>query len=257
MSFDRLQGTGGRVDLAGRRRRARSWRTARSAPRPSPPARSSSCSSAYILWKIGVQALPAIAAITAWAFSQRRPGIPARRRASASSPRSGARSTARSSRSIIAGFFGVGVAIFLTQDFLDARLARVFRTVIEMLAAIPSVVYGLWGIYVVIPALRPVADFLHGALRLVPAVLDLARRPRHGAGGDRARDHGAADGGGDQPGRLLADPLQGQGSRLRHGHHQVGGDHEGDAADRDQRHLRLRWCSASAARSARRWRSRC
>ena len=63
---------------------------------------------------------------------------------------------------IIAGFFGVGVAIFLTQDFLDARLARVFRTVIEMLAAIPSVVYGLWGIYVVIPALRPVAEFLHG-----------------------------------------------------------------------------------------------
>jgi phosphate transport system permease protein len=60
----------------------------------------------------------------------------------------------------IAAFFGVGVAIFLTQDFLDARLARVFRTVIEMLAAIPSVVFGLWGIYVVIPALRPVASFL-------------------------------------------------------------------------------------------------
>ena len=30
-----------------------------------------------------------------------------------------------------------------------------------MLAAIPSVVYGLWGIYVVIPALRPVAAWLH------------------------------------------------------------------------------------------------
>ena len=68
----------------------------------------------------------------------------------------------------IAGFFGVGVAIFLTQDFLDARLARVFRTVIEMLAAIPSVVYGLWGIYVVIPALRPVADFLHDAFGWFP-----------------------------------------------------------------------------------------
>ena len=61
----------------------------------------------------------------------------------------------------IAAFFGVGVAIFLTQDFLDARLARVFRTVIEMLAAIPSVVFGLWGIYVVIPALRPIASFLN------------------------------------------------------------------------------------------------
>ncbi len=69
---------------------------------------------------------------------------------------------------ILAGFFGVGVAIFLTQDFLDARLARIFRTVIEMLAAIPSVVYGLWGIYVVIPALRPVADFLHGQFGWFP-----------------------------------------------------------------------------------------
>lgn len=68
----------------------------------------------------------------------------------------------------IAGFFGVGVAIFLTQDFLDARLARVFRTIIEMLAAIPSVVYGLWGIYVVIPALRPLADWLHVNFGFIP-----------------------------------------------------------------------------------------
>ena len=69
---------------------------------------------------------------------------------------------------IIAGFFGVAVAIFLTQDFLDPRLARVFRTIIEMLAAIPSVVFGLWGIYVVIPALRPVANFLHGHFDFIP-----------------------------------------------------------------------------------------
>jgi ABC-type phosphate transport system permease subunit len=36
-----------------------------------------------------------------------------------------------------------------------------FRTIIEMLAAIPSVVYGLWGIFVVIPAIRPAANWLH------------------------------------------------------------------------------------------------
>ena len=39
---------------------------------------------------------------------------------------------------LIGGFFGVTVAIFLTQDFLPARLAAVFRTIVEMLAAIPS-----------------------------------------------------------------------------------------------------------------------
>ncbi len=45
----------------------------------------------------------------------------------------------------IGGFFGVVMAIFLTQDFLPPRLAQVFRTIVELLAAIPSVVYGLWG----------------------------------------------------------------------------------------------------------------
>ena len=69
---------------------------------------------------------------------------------------------------LIAGFFGVGVAIFLTQNFLHPKLAYVFRTIVEMLAAIPSVVYGLWGIFVVIPAIRPVANWLHETLGFIP-----------------------------------------------------------------------------------------
>jgi len=68
----------------------------------------------------------------------------------------------------IAGFFGVGMAIFLTQNFLHPRLAYVFRTIVEMLAAIPSVVYGLWGIYVVIPAIRPAANWLNDVLGFIP-----------------------------------------------------------------------------------------
>lgn len=69
---------------------------------------------------------------------------------------------------LIGGFFGVTVAISLTQDFLPAKLAAVFRTVIDMLAAIPSVVFGLWGIFVVIPTIRPLANWLHEALGFVP-----------------------------------------------------------------------------------------
>jgi len=69
---------------------------------------------------------------------------------------------------IIGGFFGVTMAIFLTQDFLPARLAAVFRTIVELLAAIPSVVYGLWGIFFVIPAIRPIADWLHASLGWLP-----------------------------------------------------------------------------------------
>jgi len=62
---------------------------------------------------------------------------------------------------LIAGFF-------LTQDFLPARLAAVFRTIVELLAAIPSVVYGLWGIYVVIPAIRPLTTWLNSELGWIP-----------------------------------------------------------------------------------------
>lgn len=69
---------------------------------------------------------------------------------------------------IIAGFFGVAIAIFLTQDFLPPALAQVFRTIVEMLAAIPSVVYGLWGIFVVIPTIRPLANWLHEHFSFIP-----------------------------------------------------------------------------------------
>jgi phosphate transport system permease protein len=121
---------------------------------------------AYILWKIGGQAMPAIRHF-GFSFLTTAVWDPGRESFGILAEIWG---TLYSSilAIAIAGFFGVGVAIFLTQDFLDARLARIFRTTIEMLAAIPSVVFGLWGIYVVIPALRPVADFLHGHFGFIP-----------------------------------------------------------------------------------------
>jgi phosphate transport system permease protein len=64
--------------------------------------------------------------------------------------------------------FGVAVAIFLSQDFIPPFWELTLKNIIELLAAIPSVVYGLWGIFVVIPALRPVAGWLHDTLPGVP-----------------------------------------------------------------------------------------
>ncbi|MGA9599001.1 MAG: phosphate ABC transporter permease subunit PstC [Methylocystis sp.] len=69
---------------------------------------------------------------------------------------------------LIGGFVGITIAIFLTQDFLPPQFAISFRTLIEMLAAIPSVVFGLWGIFVVIPFLRPLAAWLHQNFGAVP-----------------------------------------------------------------------------------------
>jgi phosphate transport system permease protein len=69
---------------------------------------------------------------------------------------------------LIGGFFGIAIAIFLTQDFLPPKLEWAFKNIVELLAAIPSVVYGLWGIFVVIPALRPVANWLFEHLGWIP-----------------------------------------------------------------------------------------
>jgi phosphate transport system permease protein len=69
---------------------------------------------------------------------------------------------------LLGGFFGVSIATFLTQDFLPRNLEVVFKNIVELLAAIPSVVYGLWGIFVVIPAVRPLADWLHQHFGWIP-----------------------------------------------------------------------------------------
>ncbi|MDA9556984.1 phosphate ABC transporter permease subunit PstC [Vibrio sp.] len=68
----------------------------------------------------------------------------------------------------LGGGLGVVIAIFLTQRFIPEKLAHLLRTIIELLAAIPSVVYGLWGIFVLIPAIRPIAAWLHEHLGWFP-----------------------------------------------------------------------------------------
>ncbi|MBL1208500.1 phosphate ABC transporter permease subunit PstC [Geminocystis sp. GBBB08] len=52
---------------------------------------------------------------------------------------------------IIAIPLGVGAAVFLSEDFIPEQIRTVLVFLVELLAAIPSVVYGLWGIFVLIP----------------------------------------------------------------------------------------------------------
>jgi phosphate transport system permease protein len=68
----------------------------------------------------------------------------------------------------IGTFFGLSIAIVLSQDFLPPAFETVLKNLIELLAAIPSVVYGLWGIFVVIPAVRPMADWFTEHLGWIP-----------------------------------------------------------------------------------------
>lgn len=56
---------------------------------------------------------------------------------------------------------GVGTAIFLSEGFLPKAIQTPLTFMVEMLAAIPSIVYGLWGIFVLIPFLQPIGSWLH------------------------------------------------------------------------------------------------
>jgi len=69
---------------------------------------------------------------------------------------------------LIAVPLSLGVAIFLTE-FAPMRIRGPVSFLIELLAAIPSVVYGLWGIFVMIPFLRAtVYPFLKDTLGFLP-----------------------------------------------------------------------------------------
>jgi phosphate transport system permease protein len=69
---------------------------------------------------------------------------------------------------LIGGFLGVTVALVLSQGFVPRRVELVMKNVIELLAAIPSVVYGLWGIFVLVPAVRGPSGWLNEHFGFVP-----------------------------------------------------------------------------------------
>jgi phosphate transport system permease protein len=69
---------------------------------------------------------------------------------------------------LVGTVFGLAVAIFISEDFLPPRGQAVFKNLVELLAAIPSVIYGLWGIYVVIPALAGPSAWLGKHLGWLP-----------------------------------------------------------------------------------------
>jgi phosphate transport system permease protein len=62
----------------------------------------------------------------------------------------------------------LGLAIFLS-DLAPERVRRPLGFVVELLAAVPSVVYGFWGIFVLVPFLREVVEpFLSARLGFLP-----------------------------------------------------------------------------------------
>ena len=60
---------------------------------------------------------------------------------------------------LIAVPIAIGIALFITH-YAPVRLARPIATAIDLLAAIPSIIYGVWGIRVLAPKLEPVQHAL-------------------------------------------------------------------------------------------------
>lgn len=61
----------------------------------------------------------------------------------------------------------IGIALFITQ-YAPRRVARPAAFVIDLLAAVPSIIYGLWGLIILAPVIKPLANALNSALGWIP-----------------------------------------------------------------------------------------
>jgi len=69
---------------------------------------------------------------------------------------------------VIAGPIGIACALFLSE-LASRRIAGPLGMLVELLAAVPSVVYGLWGLFVLAPVMRTAVEpFLNKTLGFLP-----------------------------------------------------------------------------------------
>src|SRR5467141_1425330 len=68
---------------------------------------------------------------------------------------------------LIATPIALGIAVFISE-LCPARLRQPLVFLTELLAAIPSIVYGLWGIFVLVPAVRALESSTPSVLRQLP-----------------------------------------------------------------------------------------
>lgn len=64
---------------------------------------------------------------------------------------------------ILAMPVALGIAIFLTQ-YAPRRIGGPLGYMVDLLAAVPSIIYGVWGLYVLAPVIKPFAMWLNSHL---------------------------------------------------------------------------------------------
>jgi phosphate ABC transporter permease protein PstC len=76
----------------------------------------------------------------------------------------------------------VATAVFLTE-LCPRRFREGLSMLVELLAAVPSVVYGLWGVYFLIPQLRPAEQWFSDTFSFLPFVGGNVAGPNYFIGG--------------------------------------------------------------------------
>lgn len=94
---------------------------------------------------------------------------------------------------VIAIPLSIGIALFISH-YAPRGLATVLGYIVDLLAAVPSVVFGLWGANTLAPATRGAYTWLEQNLGWIPLFEGpgIRNRALHSHRGNRARRHGAA-----------------------------------------------------------------
>lgn len=62
---------------------------------------------------------------------------------------------------VISTPFSIAVAVFLGEYYKKGIVAEIFKNIIDLLAGIPSVIYGFWGLFVLVPIVRVIETKLN------------------------------------------------------------------------------------------------
>ena len=68
---------------------------------------------------------------------------------------------------LIGAPIAIGIALFISH-YAPRRLAGALSYIVDLLAAVPSIVFGLWGIFVIRPFLLPLTEWLNHYLGWIP-----------------------------------------------------------------------------------------
>jgi phosphate ABC transporter permease protein PstC len=84
--------------------------------------------------------------------------------------------------SMVALVLGVPVAVaaaLYVTELAPSKLRGAFALMLDLLAAVPSVVYGLWGVFILIPNLKPVEQWFSNTFAFLPFVGGPVRGPNY------------------------------------------------------------------------------